>query len=395
MRVTYLKLIVALIVISGLPVEKTVARQSDIIIELRMEEALTSSQIINLTTFQDRGDGSQLFTLFIQNKGDQRKDSLYLNFKIRSGRGTILAEAYQPETQPFSLDPGQVIYATNNSIEAGSSGTIALTWKLTDEGKELVNQLGGSTILPGGTYTVEAAVSEVKNSLGGDGSSTAMVSSVADLGEELQEDIKSIYLLGPGDVNGSNAVINNSLPVFRWEGQTGVQYRLLVVEAQGADSPESLLQGSQSTGPVIENGSFAAGSLLDYEVLDVILEGSSFQLPASGVRQLKPGATYYWQVIAQLQSATGLQERFSEIWSFVLDYQGSSLNNTMIPVNEELLTSLQELVGEENYQLLQSRGLRLESVIIDGQTLTGVAALQKLLEIREKLNRGEASIVVE
>lgn len=395
MRVTYLKLIVALIVISGLPVEKTVARQSDIIIELRMEEALTSSQIINLTTFQDGGDGSQLFTLFIQNKGDQRKDSLYLNFKIRSGRGTILAEAYQPETQPFSLDPGQVIYATNNSIEAGSSGTIALTWKLTDEGKELVNQLGGSTILPGGTYTVEAAVSEVKNSLGGDGSSTAMVSSVADLGEELQEDIKSIYLLGPGDVNGSNAVINNSLPVFRWEGQTGVQYRLLVVEAQGADSPESLLQGSQSTGPVIENGSFAAGSLLDYEVLDVILEGSSFQLPASGVRQLKPGATYYWQVIAQLQSATGLQERFSEIWSFVLDYQGSSLNNTMIPVNEELLTSLQELVGEENYQLLQSRGLRLESVIIDGQTLTGVAALQKLLEIREKLNRGEASIVVE
>lgn len=395
MRVTYLKLIVALIVISGLPVEKTVARQSDIIIELRMEEALTSSQIINLTTFQDGGDGSQLFTLFIQNKGDQRKDSLYLNFKIRSGRGTILAEAYQPETQPFSLDPGQVIYATNNSIEAGSSGTIALTWKLTDEGKELVNQLGGSTILPGGTYTVEAAVSEVQNSLGGDGSSTAMVSSVADLGEELQEDIKSIYLLGPGDVNGSNAVINNSLPVFRWEGQTGVQYRLLVVEAQGADSPESLLQGSQSTGPVIENGSFAAGSLLDYEVLDVILEGSSFQLPASGVRQLKPGATYYWQVIAQLQSATGLQERFSEIWSFVLDYQGSSLNNTMIPVNEELLTSLQELVGEENYQLLQSRGLRLESVIIDGQTLTGVAALQKLLEIREKLNRGEASIVVE
>lgn len=395
MRVTYLKLIVALIVISGLPVEKTVARQSDIIIELRMEDALTSSQIINLTTFQDGGDGSQLFTLFIQNKGDQRKDSLYLNFKIRSGRGTILAEAYQPETQPFSLDPGQVIYATNNSIEAGSSGTIALTWKLTDEGKELVNQLGGSTILPGGTYTVEAAVSEVQNSLGGDGSSTAMVSSVADLGEELQEDIKSIYLLGPGDVNGSNAVINNSLPVFRWEGQTGVQYRLLVVEAQGADSPESLLQGSQSTGPVIENGSFAAGSLLDYEVLDVILEGSSFQLPASGVRQLKPGATYYWQVIAQLQSATGLQERFSEIWSFVLDYQGSSLNNTMIPVNEELLTSLQELVGEENYQLLQSRGLRLESVIIDGQTLTGVAALQKLLEIREKLNRGEASIVVE
>jgi hypothetical protein len=212
-----------------------------------------------------------------------------------------------------------------------------------------------------------------------------------EIGTNIVEDTRDFYLLSPGDELGSEAIINNSYPNFQWQGATGTTYRLIVVEAKQNDSPQSLLDGAESTAPIQSVGSSGTGSLLDYEMLDVEIDQSNFQYPNSGVQDLEPGKEYYWRVIAKLNTSSGEGNRKSEIWSFTLNDNSES---RIAQGSGEFAQALKQVLGQHFEKYVQE-GYSFQSIEIDGQAYQGGEALQKLLELQRQAEDGDVTIVIE
>lgn len=370
------------------------AQRAQLSLDLQINESLTSAQVIHITNvFSGGGRGSSLYTLFLRNENvSQPADNLYFNIRFRSDKKGLLANMYQKQGQPFSLKPGQQVYATSNNIDGGLPGVeedIRFDGGMTSTGRRFFNDLGGSAKLPPDRYKVQVDIFQGGNSING---GIWVASAEAELGESIREGMYDIYLTSPGDVIGSDTEITNPYPEFRWEGSPGIGYRLVVVEASGQDSPESLLQGALSTEPVQLNGNGGMETQLDYEILDVRLNQASFRFPSAGVQALESGKTYYWQVLTELSSSNGPDIRTSEIWSFTLAGPGSQ---QALQVSGELEQVLRQFLGNSQYEQLQQDGFRLQSLVIDGEVITGTSAQQRLMELKNKLDQGEISIVVD
>ncbi len=393
-NIIYIPCLAVLFLLSGTSVQQSKAQNAQVFLELQLSPNLTNSQAINLTNIlANNGRGTNLFSLYLQNENmSSAANNLYFNLELRSEKQGLIADMYQQQGKPFSLDPGQQIYATNNQVQTGLPGVeeqIDFDGGLTPDGEEFVNDLGGSTKLPADRYIVTVELYQGANKRNG---GIRVASSVQEFGGDIADDDRDIFLTSPGDVVGSGMEITNPYPEFRWEGSNGTNYRLIVVEAKGQDSPESLIQGALSTEPILNQGAAATGSLLDYEILDARARRTSFQMPPSGVQKLEPGKLYFWQVQAELNTSNGVETRTSEIWSFRLAEQG---NQQTIQAGQELARTLRSLLGNDQYRQLAQRGFRLQSIVIDGQTITGPAALQQLVELKSKLDAGDISIIFE
>ncbi|MDZ7716226.1 MAG: hypothetical protein U5J95_08455 [Balneolaceae bacterium] len=395
MRALYTKLYtccVALLLITAINVNYASAQQAQINLELQVNESLANSQVINLTNIiASNGSGANLFNIFIENLDTEATaQDLYLNVSLQSDKNGLIADLYQKQGQPFSLDPGQSVFATNNTIENGLPGveeSINFDGGLTTQGEEFVNDLGGSTKLPPDRYVIQIDIYQNANGRNG---GVLLATAQAEIGGGIVDEVRDIFLTSPGDAVGSEAEITNPYPEFRWEGGINTQYRLIVVEANNQDGPETLIQSSVSTEPILENGSPGTGSLLQYEILDVRIQGTSFQMPPSGVQNLEEEKLYYWQVFAELSSSSGTDIRNSEIWGFILKGHGAGLT---ISSGGELGAALQALMESGELQELQNGGFKLGSIVIDEQTISGPAMLQRLIEFQNKVNNGEITIV--
>ena len=162
-------------------------------------------------------------------------------------------------------------------------------------------------------------------------------------------------------------------------------YRVLVVSANGSDSPESLLESAKSS-----ESTDKGGSLLQFEYLDQTIRGNSLQYPSSGVQALVPSQTYYWQVVTSMNTALGTNEIVSEIWEFTLIDPGTE--STVVEVDQETVQALVQLIGQDTYTLLLETGYSFENIEIDGQVYTGVVGVQKILELIEKFQNGDLVI---
>lgn len=398
MGIYYLKNVIAVCClctgICALGAADASAQKAELFLDLQINESLDNAQVINITNlFTGRGNGSSLFTLFIKNENlSQPAGELYFNIRFRSDKKGLLANMYQKKDQPFSLQAGQQVYASANAISDGLPGVkenIGFDGGLTSTGRQFFNGLGGTTKLPPDNYRVQVDIFQGNNSRNG---GVWVASAEAELGDGMVEDVRDIFLTSPGNVIGSEVEIINPYPEFRWEGSLGTAYRLVVVEAKGQESPESLLQGALNTEPVQSEGVRGMGTLLDYEILDIRLKKTNFQFPSSGVQALEPGKVYYWQVLSELSSGNGTDIRTSEIWSFAMSAQNSRYSQQ---INGELSRLLKQLLGENQYRQLQQNGFRLQSLVIEGEVITGTSALQRLAELEDKLDQGEISIVVD
>ncbi|MDZ7683479.1 MAG: hypothetical protein U5J63_17650 [Fodinibius sp.] len=297
-------------------------------------------------------------------------------------------EVQQVSGQPFSLSPGQQVYATNNNIGDGLPGVeeiIQFDGTFSQEGKQFVNDLQGSTSLPADQYQIRIEIRR------GSAEGEVLVAQNAEIGRSIVEDTRDFYLLSPGDLAGADAMISSAFPNFQWQGNTGTQYRLVVVEARGDESPQSLMDGAMSTSPIQVNGTGSGGSLVDYEMLDVVLNQSSFQYPSSGVQNLEAGKTYYWRIVSQLQSTSGLDGRESEIWGFTLRDSQTTSRSQLGP---DVSQALQKVMGDEFNRLVED-SYTFQSVVIDGQRFQGVQAMQKLMELSRQAENGDVSIIIE
>jgi len=364
------------------------AQQAQLSLDIQVNDALANSQSIDVQSLvSNTGSGPTLFQIFLQNKNPtEYANDLYLEVIIRSDKVGEIAHATQVNGQPFSLSPGQKVYATNNSISKGLPGVeeaIQFDGGLTQAGKDFVSNLQGNT-LPADRYSVEINIYQ------GGPQEIKVASAKAEVGTHIVESTNDFYLLSPGDVAGSNTMIPNSYPNFQWQGQAGTSYRLLVVEAKEDDSPQSLLEGAASTPP--QNGTSERGSLVDYEMLDVIVNGSNYQYPNTGVQDLEPGKTYYWRVIQQLKTGNGVDKKKSEIWGFELANHQKSV--VAAQDNGKFSNALKTVLGDK-FQKFSQKGYSFKSLKIDGKVYRGGQALQKLLDLSRRAEQGDVSIVIE
>lgn len=372
-----------LILVSVVPTKFVHAQQASI--EVEPSALLESAEVLSVSGLGISTDGSGpvIMSMTLENLTGEKIDNLYLEIIVSAAKQGTIVEYTQDAAVPFSLDPYQSVYVTNNNLAnetfPGIEERISFSGGLTDAGDDLIGNLSGSTTLPRDTYTIEVILFSMTDSRGRVNIATdaAEIGGTDNLTASVEE--SEIYLKTPGDVVGSAAEITNPYPQFNWEGETNASYRLLVVEQNEQGNPESLMQSAKSSNPISEGG-----SLLEFENLDVIVEGNSFQYPSSGAQPLERGKTYYWRVLATIRSSGDVEEISSEIWNFTLIDQ-TEPNTPDTRVSEELEEAIIQLVGEESYRRLSERGFELESVEYDGQQFTGMAATMKLEELLQKI----------
>lgn len=367
----------ALITTSSIPGHLAFAQ--DVSIDIEASPVLENAQVLSLTGLgiNENGNGPVLLSGYLENLTDQKLDNLYFQVTISSSRSGTIVDLIQNSSRPFSLDPYQSVYSTNNDMAneqiPGIEENIRFSGGLTSEGDNLINNLEGSTSLPQDIYSIQVIVFQVTD----EGGRKEMASSVVEIGNGAGIESSEVYLKTPGDIVTDGAEITNPYPQFSWEGQANRRYRLIVVESTGQDSPESLIQSAMSSAPTNEGG-----SLLQFENLDVLVDGDNYQFPSSGAQSLKTGRTYYWRVSTILQLSGDTQVLNSEIWEFKL--QGGSTAQD-ITYSEELEEAIIALLGEDELQRLQERGFSLEEIEYDGQLFTGASAAIKLSEILQKI----------
>ncbi|MEX0724209.1 MAG: hypothetical protein WD053_10035 [Gracilimonas sp.] len=358
----------------------------DIGLQLEPSATLENTQALSFTGLGLNTDGSGpvLISGFMENLTGETIDNLYMEIKINASKVGDIIELRSYSTLPFSLSPNQSVYVTNNDLAneriPGIDQQIRFSGGFTPEGDEFIENLSGSTALPRDIYTVGVIIFRVTNALG----RQDLASSIIEIGggSVASFDESEIYLKTPGDIVGSPAEITNPYPQFSWEGAGDVSYRLLVVEDNGQDSPESLLQSAKSSSSTDEGG-----SLLEFENLDITVTGTSFQYPSSGAQALEQGKTYYWRVITSIQSSGDVEELSSEIWSFTLT--GASRSAEAPPLSAEVESTIIELIGQEAYTRLKADGFTLMAVEYDGQEFTGPAATVQLEELLLKIRDEE------
>lgn len=363
--------------------------QSDaekITLDLTLSPALENAQVLGLASLgvDNKGTGPVLVSGTLINNTNELLTNLFFEFSIVAAKVGVIAEITQQAAYPFTLDPGQVVFGDNNDIQneaiPGIEETMQFDGGLTQAGEDFIENLSGSTTLPSDIYTFSVTISQVTSALG----KQVLASQVIELGgsDGVILDERSIFLKTPGDVIGADVNITNPFPQFNWEGDASAEYRVIVVRANGQDSPESLIESAKSTLST-QNG----GSLLQFENLDATVVGNSYQYPSSGAQALVAGQTYYWQVITLIQTAVGTEELTSEVWSFKLAAPNEA--TTLVEIDQETFDILVRLVGEEQYAELTESGYSFEGIEANNQIVTGIAALQLLAEIIQKIEDGD------
>lgn len=370
--------------------------RGDIELQIELEEIVTKSQVLGLTTLgvDRRGEGQRLANMIIRNTTSERLENLYFHVKVSASDVGTIAELDQKSGQPFSLKPNANIFTNNNMLQNGIpqiDESLNFDGGLTNAGEQFVNDLGGSTRLPDHVYTLELNIFHGGNRLSG---GQVVASASATIGSQPLSEVRDIYLRRPGGEIGSGTVVTTRYPEFSWDGEPNITYRIVVVESSSGTSPESLLQGAFSTTEVLRFGAPGSGSLLQYEMVDAIVDQTSFQYPSAGVQNLQDGNTYYWQIVAQLQTPGGVEEVYSEIWEFNMSNSSSGQSGGALS-SEEMQQQVQLLIGPDLYQQLSSDGYQLYAIEKDGQTYQGPGMIPQLQTFIDRIEQGEISIMVE
>lgn len=367
------------------------AQNSGFEIEVRAEPLFNNAQIAELTTLTatEGSSSTRLMTITVTNMTDEVADDLFLDIDVRSSREGILMESFQRNNTPFQLNAGEVAFISNLDIARGrlpnTTGTITFDASLTANGRNFLNKLQGINTLPPDDYTIIVRLYRRNNSRNG---GIFLDEAEATTGQNLIDSDFYIYQLAPGDYLGSNTSITNPYPEFRWEGLPQQTYRLILVESVGGESAQALIESVLSIPPG-QDGSGA--DQLEYEYLNAVVEGTSFQYPSFGSKSLKLGRTYYWQVFSDLRTTSGISQRSSDIWSFRLREGTQSAND--VTIDEELESLLIALIGTERTQNVMRNNFSLFEIELDGQVFTGQSARDELMILLEKVRKNNVKLI--
>lgn len=365
----------------------------DVIVDVRLTEAVTKAQIISLATIgvNAKGQGQRVLELVLQNRSNTTASNLYLHVSVSASIVGLIATVDSKQTDPITLRPMQLVVADNNRLYNGIpdiQGGAGFEGGLTTEGEDFVETLAGATRLPDAVYTVVVSLYHGSNRLNGGRLLSTVTQSI---GSQPITNVIDFNLLTPGGPLGSNELSASSQPSFRWEGPSNTEYRLIIVQDPGrGQTAESLIQSALSTEPVI--GRSPVGTLLENEMMDAIIRNNTFFYPTSGVKRLSFGRKYYWQVIAQIRTSRGVDTRPSAIYEFTLSNPQTAQNAEIQAAVLPLASSISPEVASAIQQMIQS-GFTMDKLVIDGREISGTALQAFFEEFAEKVKRGEIILV--
>jgi hypothetical protein len=371
------------------------AQQSagDVVVDIRLMEAVTKAQVISLSTLgiDARGRGQRVMELVLQNRLNETVKDLYFHVTVSSSNVGLIAEVDSKPDTPFSLRPNQLMITDNNRLYDGLPEIpelVGFVGDLTQKGKDFIESLDGATRLPDAIYTVVVSIYQGNNRPSGGRMIATVTQSV---GSQPITNTIDFNLLTPGGPLGSNEIIASGQPSFRWDGPSNTEYRLIIVQDPGrGQSPEALIQAASSTEPT--SGQASIGTLLEHEMIDVVLTSNNFFYPAAGVKRLQPGSKFYWQVIARIRTSRGTDNRPSGIYEFTLSNPQVAQQAEIQAVTVPIAASISPEVAAAIQNLIQS-GFKMDKLVIDGRELSGPALEAYLTEFVEKIKRGEIIIV--
>ena len=372
-----------------------VAQQNpgDVVVDIRLMDAVTKAQLISLSTLgiDARGRGQRVMELVLQNRLNQTVSNLFFHVTVSSSNVGLIAEVDSKPDTPFSLRPNQLMITDNNRLYDGLPEIpelVGFVGDLTSQGKTFIESLDGATRLPDAVYTVVVSIYQGSNRPNGGRLISTVTQSV---GSQPITNTIDFNLLTPGGPLGSNELVASSQPSFRWDGPSNTEYRLILVQDLGrGQSPEALIQAAISTEPT--SGQASVGTLLEHEILDVVLTSNNYFYPAAGVKRLQPGARFYWQVIARIRTSRGTDNRPSGIYEFRLSNPQAAQNAEIQAVTVPLAASISPEVAAAIQNLIQN-GFKMDKLVIDGRELSGSALEAFLEDFVEKIKRGEIIIV--
>jgi len=120
---------------------------------------------------------------------------------------------------------------------------------------------------------------------------------------------------------------------------------------------------------------------------------TSLQYPSVGVWPLEPGKTYFWQVVAIVQTSGGPVELESEIWGFTIGDLGAGGSSSAQQI--QVLGYLRAILGEDVVDALLGEGgplahHRPTGVILRNGSRLGDEELRSLID---RFRSGEFQVI--
>lgn len=338
------------------------AYTSEVQVTLELFPGLQNARMLFLSDFDllQLGNGPLLFRISMTNSGTAAK-SIIGKFSVETANLGIL---FYGETKPFSLPVGTT-YLTNQDIFTQQQQYSLSQYNFEDAADELRETILQTGKLPTDRYDFKWEVIEVENNVNHDSKTESL----------FIDNPTRLDLISPGTEANSSflPILFTTLPYFRWESNA-TEFRLKVCEKLPHNrTPEDAMNNT----PRLERK---------------IIENNYFQYPSAGAWTLEEGKTYFWQVFAAIETASGSVEIPSEIWGFqIIDLSNPQFAESQKRIIEEL----EDILGDNAIQELFGPEGELQ-----GFQMTGIAywngkpiSIQKIMELIDAIREGK--LVVE
>ena len=142
------------------------AQSDKVTLEFSLSPVLEQAQVLGLSSLgvDTEGGGPVIISGSLVNNTTERLENLYFEFDVEAASYGVLARIRQQAAYPFSLNPGQVVFATNNDIQneeiPGISDRMKFDGGLTSTGENFVEDLSGTT-LPNDQYSFAVRIYQV------------------------------------------------------------------------------------------------------------------------------------------------------------------------------------------------------------------------------------------
>ena len=308
---------------------------------------------INDFDLTQSGNSPLLFWVDMMNYGDTTRISIHLSISYisLSSGDTELASG---ESEPFILQPG--LTRINNQNLFSKHGKYGLENYIVndDAADKLLEVIYGTGRLPSGIYAFKiTAISH--DSIG---------TTIDDVLEVVVSNLTTLDLIAPGDVADDMELreIYTILPFFRWESDAS-EFRIRICEKLSINSsPEDVMNNEPR--------------------LEMAVQTTNLQYPASQAFPLTEGHTYYWQIIAITPSSSGPIELESEIWGFKI--ASFSQGNTAM-LQQQILNYLRLLLGDD----------AVDELFTENGEMTGFSSTGTILYNKNQINKQELYMFIE
>ncbi|MFH1862786.1 MAG: hypothetical protein ABH878_08240, partial [bacterium] len=235
-------------------------------------EAPHNLEVFFLTDLNVSGQAPSavVFRAFITS--DQAETNGFLIFAMRNSDTEII----HGQSEKFKIQAG-VLQLTNLDLTMDGSPYQLMDYELSSTAENIKQQVLETGFFPADTYYLQLALYLTNEP----GTPTAV-----DMVSVVLTNPFEVFLITPAGTPSAPAMVNTTLPLFAWASNAS-QFQLKICESsvEGMD-PESVMQER----PYYET-----------EANNPLLS-QSFMYPASGVRALEEGRSYYWQVTALVQT---------------------------------------------------------------------------------------------